>query len=387
MNNFQKNLPSIIYPHNQRLMSGKVNDIVIMRTCHALARLGHGVGIITGKPALNLGIEEYYGLNPLSNFQVVKVPMLRGKYFSWHGIFNLFCLLKILQMKRKGLADIIYLREIKLAKFLLKFKKFIRLPFILEVHDLRIRKFYDNLQEKNPDEEWVFKRVDAIIVLLNCFGDILKETYTIKAPVFKVPLAAERTSLKIKERNNKIIGYIGQLYPLQGVEILIEAISYLPDVKLHIIGGAEKDIIRLKNLATSLNVIERINFLGFINPQRVAEISDNIDIMVICALNKGKRRYSAHTKLYEYMAMGKPIVAFDLPSIKEDVFDGIDVLLAKPEDPRDLADKIAYLLNNQDRAKSLAINAYKSSEKFTWEKRAERLSEIFEKIKHDRTAS
>jgi len=383
MNNFQENLPVIIYPHNQRLMSGRVNDIVIMKTCHALARLGHRVGIITGKPAMNLSIEEYYGLQPLSNLQIIKVPMLRGKHFSWHGIFNLFCLLKILKMRKKGLADIIYLREIKLARFLLKFKKFIRLPFIIEVHDLRIRKFYDNLPEKNPDEEWVFKRVDAIIVLLNCFGDILKETYTIEVPVFKVPLAAERASFKIKENNNKTIGYIGQLYPLQGVEILIEAISYLPDVKLEIIGGSEKDIIRLKKLATSLNVNERINFLGFVKPQKVAEISDNIDILVICALNKGKRSYSAHTKLYEYMAMGKPVVAFDLPSVKEEIVDGIDVLLAKPGDPRDLADKIAYLLNNQDKAKSLAINAYKSSEKFTWENRAKKLSKIFNKIKYD----
>ncbi len=202
-----------------------------------------------------------------------------------------------------------------------------------------------------------------------------------------MPLAAERTSLKVKGENNKIIGYIGQLYPLQGVEVLIEAISYLADVKLDIIGGAGKDIIRLKNLAASLNVIDRINFLGFVNPKRVMEISDSIDIMVISALNRGKRRYSAHTKLYEYMAMGKPIVAFDIPSIREEVVNGIDILLAKPDDPHDLADKIDYLLNNQDKAKSLAINAYKSSEKFTWEKRAERLSEIFKKIKYDKNYS
>lgn len=383
MNNFQKNLPFIIYPHNQRLMSGRVNDIVIMRTCHALASLGHKVGIITGKPALNFSIEEYYGLKPLKNLEIIKVPMLRGKHFSWHGIFNIFCLLKILQMKKKGLADIIYLREIKLARFLLMFKKIIRLPFIIEVHDLKIREFYDNLPEKNPQEDWVFKRVDAVIVLLNCFGDILKDIYSINTPIFKVSLAAERTSFKIKEKNNKVIGYIGQLYPLQGVEILIEAISYLPDVKLEIIGGSEKDINRLKNLATSLNIIERINFLGFINPKRVAEISENIDIMVICALDKGKRRYAAHTKLYEYMAMGKPIVAVNLPSISEEVIDGFDVILAKPNNPRDLADKIAYVLSNKDKAESLAFNAYKSSENFTWEKRAERLSEIFKKISYD----
>ena len=370
---------SIVYPHNQRLMSGKAHDIVIMRTCHSVAKQGHSVKIITGKPSGTESVYDFYGLKPMPEFEIIQVPMLRGGHLSWHGIFNLFCLLKILDLKKKGQADVIYLREIKLAHFLLKFRKIIGLPFVIEVHDLKIRKFYDSCPEKNRDEEEVFKKVDAIIVLLASFGNILKDIYDTLAPVIKVPLAAEKMPLAGVERKNilKKIGYIGQLYPMQGVDVLIEALRYLPFVRLDIIGGNERDLHRLKHLASRLHVDNRIEFHGFVNPHRVAEIAKDIDVMVICALDKGKRRYSAHTKLYEYMAMGKPVVAFDLPSIREEVTDGVDIILAKPDNPKSLAEKIGYVLKNPDFAEKLALNAYRLADEFSWEKRAARLSEVF----------
>jgi glycosyltransferase involved in cell wall biosynthesis len=376
----QNQFLSIVYPHNQRLMSGKAHDIVIMRTCHAVAKQGHAVKVITGKPARPDTVYDFYGLRPLPGFEILQVPMLRGRTFSWHGVFNFFCLLKILDLKRRGQVDVIYLREIKLARFLLKFKHLIGLPFVIEVHDLKIRKFYDSCPGKDKNEDAVFRKVDAIIVLLNSFGAILKEVYDVSGtPVIKVSLAAERTPFLYSANKGaqKTIGYIGQLYPMQGVDVLIKALPYLPDTRLNVIGGNKKDLSRLKHLASHLKVGERIEFHGFVNPHRVAEMAKDIDVMVICALNRGKRRYSAHTKLYEYMAMGKPIVAVDLPSIREEVSDGKDALLANTEDPKDLAEKIGYVLDKPEVARQLAVNAYRSADEFSYEKRAFRLSEVF----------
>jgi glycosyltransferase involved in cell wall biosynthesis len=77
------------------------------------------------------------------------------------------------------------------------------------------------------------------------------------------------------------------------------------------------------------------------------------------------------------MAMGKPVVAVDLPSVREEVSDGKDVLLANPEDPGSLAEKIGYVLDNPEAARQLAVNAYRSADEFSYEKRALRLSEVF----------
>jgi glycosyltransferase involved in cell wall biosynthesis len=380
----QKKPLSIIYLHNQRLMGGKAHDIVIMRTCYALARSGHCVKIITGAPLRGDTIFSYYGLHPIPEFEVIRIPMARGRTFSWHAVFNFFCLLKLFSLRRKGMADIIYLREIKLARFLLKFRRFLRLPFVIEVHDLKIKKFYDSCPEKEKSEDYVFHRVHGIVVLLNVFGDILKETYRVSGiPVVKVPLAAGKAPFPEHQNGHKTVGYVGQLYPAQGVDVLVTAMRFLPDARLSIIGGREKDLKRLKNLAATMYLNERIDFHGFVNPHRVPEIARDADVMVICALNRGKRRYSAHTKLYEYMAMGKPIVAVDLPSIREEVTDGKDILLANPEDPQDLAEKITSVLNNRNLSETLALNAYQTADEFSWEKRADRLADFFSKVYED----
>jgi glycosyltransferase involved in cell wall biosynthesis len=375
---------TIIYLHNQRLMGGKAHDIVIMRTCYALAKAGHSVKIITGGPLRGDTIFSYYGLPPLPGFEVIQIPMLRGRPFSWHAVFNFFCLLKLFSLRKQGMADIIYLREIKLARFLLKFRRLLHLPFVIEVHDLRIKQFYDSCPEKERGEDYVFHRVNGIVVLLNVFGSILKETYRVSAiPVVKVPLAAAKEPFPEQPGGHKTVGYVGQLYPAQGVDILVSAMSYLPDARLRIIGGRKRDLERLKALAAILHVDERIDFHGFVTPHRVPEIASSCHVMVICALDRGKRRYSAHTKLYEYMAMGKPIVAVDLPSIREEATDGKDLLLAKPEDPQDLAEKITAVLNNPHLAATLARNAYQSADKFSWEERAARLSDFFAKVHED----
>ncbi len=364
-------------------MAGRAHDVMIMKTCHALAVLGHNIKIITGKPAKDKNIFDYYGLEPVPSLEIIQVPMFRGSLFSWHAIFNFFCLLKLISIKNEG-NYVIYLREMKLARFLLKFKGILGIPFVVEVHDLKIKQFYDSCPERNRTEDYVFRKADGIIVLLCAFGNILKETYKISnTPVVKVPLAAEKVPFSYNPSGRKIIGYIGQLYPMQGIEILIEAITYLPDARLSIIGGCKEDINRLTGFAADKKVGDRVSFHGFVPPNEVAEKAKEADVMVICALNRGKRRYSAHTKLYEYMAIGKPVVAVDMPSIREEVVDGKDALLVRPEDPKGLADAIERVLNNQRLAGSLAAEAYKSADEFTWEKRAMKLSDVFQKVWSD----
>jgi len=227
-------------------------------------------------------------------------------------------------------------------------------------------------------EEHVLRGVDGIIVLLDTFGNILKETYNIDGiPIVKVPLAANKIAFTHKISGKKIIGYVGQLYPMQGVDVLIEAMTYLPDAVLSIIGGSEKDLKRLKKIAADKNLEKRIIFHGFVPPDKVPDIAKEADVMVICALNKGKMRYAAYTKLYEYLAMGKPIVAVDLPSVREEVDNGVNVLLAQPEDPRSLAEKISAVFDSHEIANTLALNAHLLADKFTWGKRAARLFDFF----------
>ena len=55
-------------------------------------------------------------------------------------------------------------------------------------------------------------------------------------------------------------------------------------------------------------------------------------------------RYTSPLKLYEYLAAGCPIVASDVPAVREVVTDGETAVLVRPDDPEALGDGIAGLL-------------------------------------------
>ena len=75
------------------------------------------------------------------------------------------------------------------------------------------------------------------------------------------------------------------------------------------------------------------------------------------------------------MASGKPIVASDLPSIRE-VLNEKNSILVKPDDPHALADGITMLLHDGVLARSLAMQAHRDVQLYTWEARAQNIMDF-----------
>jgi glycosyltransferase involved in cell wall biosynthesis len=80
--------------------------------------------------------------------------------------------------------------------------------------------------------------------------------------------------------------------------------------------------------------------------------------------------FTSPLKLFEYMAAGVPILATDLPSIREVLRHGENAWLVPPGDPKALAEGIQHLLENPDLAERLAQQARKDVRQYTWKRRA-----------------
>ena len=83
--------------------------------------------------------------------------------------------------------------------------------------------------------------------------------------------------------------------------------------------------------------------------------------------------------MFEYMAAKKPIVASDLPSIRE-VLNNENSLLVKPGDPLEIKAAISALAENKKLADDISQKAFNDVQKYTWDKRATKIIKFIEEI-------
>ncbi|MEK9147905.1 MAG: glycosyltransferase family 4 protein, partial [Patescibacteria group bacterium] len=105
------------------------------------------------------------------------------------------------------------------------------------------------------------------------------------------------------------------------------------------------------------------------------------DVLVLP--NTGRMRvsqyYTSPMKLFEYMASGRPIVASDIPSIRE-IVDETMVFFATADDPESFAQVIQQTLNRPGEARSRVEKSLAEVKKYTWDNRATRLLEPMHKL-------
>ncbi len=183
--------------------------------------------------------------------------------------------------------------------------------------------------------------------------------------------------------DKKIIMYTGQLFDWKGATVLLDVARefQIPnskfktnnDVLFIFVGGAKDDVERFKNKAKGL---DSVLVLGQQPHSSIPLYQRAADVLVL-PNKKGSaisERWTSPMKLFEYMASGVPIVASDLPSVRE-VLNESNALLVEPNNPEVLAQGIYNVLNNSDLAKRISTMAFEGVQRFTWDQRAERVLE------------
>jgi glycosyltransferase involved in cell wall biosynthesis len=179
------------------------------------------------------------------------------------------------------------------------------------------------------------------------------------------------------------IYYIGQLYPWKGVDLLVESMPLLPGAELVIVGGLppEPDLDRVRETAWRLGLTERVHFRGFLPPPEVAEERKRADAFVIPFLDSlTARHFTSPLKLFEAMASGRPIVASDLPSIREVLRHDEDALLVPPGNAKALASALQRLADEPETGARLAARAAEDVQGYSWDERGRRLGALLRRV-------
>ena len=182
--------------------------------------------------------------------------------------------------------------------------------------------------------------------------------------------------------DSTVIGFAGSMYPWQGLNILIEAFEKVcnKNIYLMIIGkDVDKEyrsMNKLKELANSIDT-KKIIFTGSIPYEEMPKYLSSCDILACPTIESFNGEFhGSPTKLFEYMAMGKGIIASNLAQIGEILEDNKNAILIEPGNKKQLAEVILKLTSDEKLREMLGKNARKKAiEKYTWGENIKRISD------------
>lgn len=177
--------------------------------------------------------------------------------------------------------------------------------------------------------------------------------------------------LQLKAGRTFLLGYIGIMGVQDGVEYTLYALHELvykrgrQDVSLLLLGDGSNFPV-LRSLASELQLDEYANFTGLIPQEEVARYLSAIDIGLVPDPQNGLNEFCTMLKTMDYMASGKPMVAFDLMETRFTAQEA--ALYARPNLTEDFADKIEVLLADEElRAKMGRAGQHRVTQVLSWE--------------------
>jgi glycosyltransferase involved in cell wall biosynthesis len=190
-----------------------------------------------------------------------------------------------------------------------------------------------------------------------------------------------RRELGIGE-DETLAGFVGTFGPWHGVLSLAEAITLLPDdsqVRFLLV-GAGRLREEFQRIVRAAGKEHRVIFGGHVEHERVPALLDACDMLLSphVPLEDGSEFFGSPTKLFEYMAMGKGIVASRLGQIGEVLVDQETALLTEPGNARELADAILRLSSSRELRERLGAAARAAAiASHTWRHNAQRVLDAY----------
>ncbi|KQZ67181.1 glycosyltransferase family 4 protein [Nocardioides sp. Root151] len=177
------------------------------------------------------------------------------------------------------------------------------------------------------------------------------------------------------------VGAVGTLNDYEGLDVLIDAVALLPPgtARLLLVGdGPARTALQARACAAGIDA----EFTGRVNPDRVVAQHQRIDIHATPRLDLPVTRLVPPIKPVEALALGRPVVASDLPPLRELVRDGHNGRLVRAGDAHALADVLAELAAAPDVRRRLGANGRADVLAHrTWERAAQTCARLYDEIR------
>lgn len=371
------------------------NIIQTLQMCEALSKV-HEVNFFHPfllKKTLNKRLSFFHIEKGFHIIRIVAFGPLENKYLDFaNRIVFFFQVLFYLHFSK---YDLIYTRDFSFLVFLSKIPKFLRpkKKIIYEPHKVY---YYASDKVNNLGLEIEsLNLADVVIAISNGIKHDLIQLGVDENKIRVIPVGVNIDRFFINfdrdgfrknnsiSRNEVVISYVGSWEKWKGVDVLIRAyvrvLKKAHNCKLILVGGSPKEISQTQQLIKKLNIDRKkillTGFLPWIEAVNYLKISD-IGVIPNIRTTIGSR-YTSPLKLFECMGAGLPIVASDLPSIRE-ILTNKEALFFEPENENDLAEKLINLINDKVKREQMKFLVSQRVKDFTYEERCKKITEVIE---------
>ena len=371
-----------------RFPSEKAASLFAAKSAEAFAQEGLRVVLLAPRRFSRLMEDPYQYYHVKQNFEIVFLPTLdllflpvfKKFFFSLGFLFFSFSSALYLKFKA-GKQDVIYSNEslpLWCASFFFK-------NTFYEMHDFPESKrslfgiFLKRMRFVLVHNQWKMNRLREVFKI--DAGRIMYEPNAVDVDEFDSAVNKDeaRRNLAIP-LDKKIAMYTGHLYGWKGVDTLAQAATKLPREWLVVfVGGTEKDIESFKG---KYGNDSRVLIAGHKKHSEIPLWQKAADVLVLpnTAKENISKYYTSPMKLFEYMASKRPIVATDIPSVRE-ILNDTNAIIIPPDDSEAMAKGIMEALQNNNKVEKITRKAYSDVGLHTWKERAKRILGFMEKEK------
>jgi glycosyltransferase involved in cell wall biosynthesis len=188
-------------------------------------------------------------------------------------------------------------------------------------------------------------------------------------------------------RDRFVICYIGGFEQHRGLETALKAmpkvLKRIPNALLLLVGGGGPKVYRdrLEKLSEELNIEKNVIFTGWVDFKYVPSYIAVSSVCLVPHSASGHTDTTIPHKLFQYMAMKKPVVSTDVKPVKRILEETKSGIVIPSGDYGKMAEAIIKLHANRHYANELGINGRRAVEaKYNWDNEVKKLSQIYDEL-------
>ncbi len=329
------------------------------------------------------GFLERFGLTPCTGLSMWIRRRRRTMGVHSNQWFYLDAFAEVRRLNEREGIDAVVSRDPGALPYLAMLRKRQGIPVFYQPHnfyaDLKVRDdgVPTNARKYRFLEKTFIPKMNGLLCLQEAQARWYRRSFP-SLPVFSAPpgvLSVRERSTEDRPRHD--LCYVGSLQEKKGVDIVLEALERIehPGFTLLVVGGrneTEREPVRARIRRTGLD--RRVTMTGWLPYDGVLERLREAAVGLLPLRDTFYNRYlTAPNKLYDYISTGMPVIASDLPALRELAGEESGVTFVPPGDPAALAAAIEKLLGDPGRRALHSRRALEAARQAGWETRAARM--------------